>query len=338
MSDQEVGALRQRFSAILKGLIWFYLVLVLLIMTASVLYPDIEIRGIILSVGTVALFLSIPLLIIALALRAPRLILGCLVAVAGWSLFHAHYLIPRHTASDIAPDFTVLTYNLQMTTEDLEVLATILEQTDADIVALQELSVLAGAHFKTRLSTRYPYIAFYPRNPGNTGMGVMSRYPITDEEFWQNEQIDGALGNMRVEIDVDGTLIALYNVHPRPPISFESGLTPAAHSAEVDVLMARLADEPLPTLIAGDLNMSPWLDEYPQITGAGFRDSFYDVGHAGFGFTFPAGKAGLPNMPMLRLDYLFHDASFTALESYVWSQSGPSDHLPVWTSLIFTGP
>ncbi len=321
---------------IVKGAVWLYLVLVGLLLMVSLVYPDVEMRGIGLSMVNVLLFLAFPVLIAALLLKAPRLIAGCVLAVIIWGLFHIPYLISRSPhPPDTEADFTVLTFNLQAATEDLDVLVTIIEQTDADLVALQELSVRAGAHLTRNLRTLYPHIAFFPRNPGNNGMGVMSRYPITAQEFWRNQHIDGALGNMRVVIDLNGTPIALYNIHPRPPISFTSGLTPHSHSAEIDVVMARVAAEPLPTLIVGDFNMSPWLDEYPQIIDAGFEDSYREAGQIGFGFTFPSGKAGLPNIPMLRLDYIFYDKHFRALASDVWSQSGPSDHLPLWTALAF---
>jgi endonuclease/exonuclease/phosphatase (EEP) superfamily protein YafD len=323
---------QNRFARFLKGLIVFYLAVVVILFVASLIYPVIEARGMILTVVTLLLFLSLPLVIVALLLRAPRLTLGCLIAAAGWGLFYVPYLLPRDAAQPVSEsDFTILTFNLKAATQNIDTLVEIIEDTDTDIVALQELSVPTAAQFEAALSDDYPEMAFYARNPGNSGAGVMSRFPIEADEFWQNSEIEGALGNVRTEIDINGTSIALYSVHPRPPVSFDAGFTLDAHSEEVNVLMDRLSNETLPTIIAGDFNMTPWMDEYDQVS-ARYVDTFREAGATTFGFTFPAGKV---NFPLIRLDYVFHDESFVGVDSHPWKSSGESDHQPFWTSLAF---
>jgi endonuclease/exonuclease/phosphatase (EEP) superfamily protein YafD len=326
--------MRDRLSRFLKGFIGFYLFLVVLLLILSFIFPDVEARGMILTVCSLLLFLSLPLVVVALVLRAPRLALGCLLATAGWAVFYMPYLLPREAdASAGEADFTLLTFNLKAATDNIDSLVTIIDEADTDIVALQELSVPAAARFEQEFGERYPEMAFYPRNPGNTGSGVMSRYPIEAQEFWQNNEINGALGNVRVELDVNGTAIALYSVHPRPPVSFEQGFTIDAHSQEVDVLMQRVSTQNLPTIIAGDFNMTPWMDEYQQVSD-GYIDTFREAGNSSFGFTFPAGQISIP---MLRLDYVFYDENFVGVDSYVWGASGESDHHPLWSSLAFVG-
>jgi endonuclease/exonuclease/phosphatase (EEP) superfamily protein YafD len=323
---------QSRFPRFLKGFIGFYLLLVIVLFIASLIYPDVEARGMMLTVCSLLLFLSLPLVVVALLVRAPRLAFGCLLAAAGWAVFYVPYLLPRN--ADQPPDeadFTILTFNLKAATENIDTLVTIIEEANTDIVALQELSVPAAARFEEALDDLYPEMAFYARNPGNSGAGIMSRYPIESDEYWQNMDIEGALGNVRAALDVDGTLIALYSVHPRPPVSFEAGFTLDAHSEEVNVLMDRLSSETLPTVLAGDFNMTPWMDEYDQVS-ADYTDSFREAGVSSFGFTFPAGRV---NFPMIRLDYVFHDDNFVGLNSYPWHASGESDHQPFWTALAF---
>lgn len=324
--------MQSRFAGLLKGVIVLYLALIVVLLIAAFLFPVIEARGLLLTICSLLLFLSIPLVLVALLLRAPRLALGCVLAAAGWAVFYMPYLLPRDAQrTAVEADFTLLTFNLKAATENIDSLVTIIEEADADIVALQELSVPAAARFEQTLTERYPMMAFYPRNPGNSGVGVMSRYPIEAQEFWQNEGIEGALGNMRAEVDFDGTPVALYSVHPRPPVSFANGFTLSAHSEEIDLLMQRLSSETLPTLIAGDFNMTPWMAEYDQVT-EDYTDSFREGGASGFGFTFPAGRI---NLPLLRLDYVFHDDNFNGIDSYPWPASGESDHQPLWSALAF---
>jgi endonuclease/exonuclease/phosphatase family metal-dependent hydrolase len=70
---------------------------------------------------------------------------------------------------------------------------------------------------------------------------------------------------------------------------------------------------------------------------AHYHDSYREAGW-GLGFTFPANGPYATSVfqwipPLVRLDYIFHDAAFEAVEARVWPTSGGSDHLPVFAAL-----
>lgn len=285
------------------------------------------------SLFSLGLFLSFVLLPLCLLLRHRRLSLLLLLAVAAWLILYAPLLLPRFDpAAPGGTETTILTFNIQAPTEALESISSIIEDADADMVGIQELSAEAAAHFEQTLQDRYPYMALYPQDNPHVGQGVLSRYPIAAENYWRNEQLDATLGHLRVELDINGTSVALYNTHPVPPFSFEQGRNLRPHSRELGEVLDRAEAETIPTLIVGDFNMTDQFGEYYRIT-ENFTDTYLEAGGGSLGFTFPNGQR-LPFPRLIRLDYIFHSAGFEGLEARVWERSGSSDHLPVFARLV----
>lgn len=59
--------------------------------------------------------------------------------------------------------FHILTYNLKSQTENLNSSIAIIRDSDADVVALQELSEEASAIFAETFAENYPYQALHPQ-------------------------------------------------------------------------------------------------------------------------------------------------------------------------------
>ena len=97
-------------------------------------------------------------------------------------------------------------------------------------------------------------------------------------------------------------------------------------------------------MIVGDFNMTDQSDDYWRIA-ARYRDTYREVGW-GMGFTFPdfsmvraiPGRLSMLNFirPMARIDYVFHNDDFQAVEAHVWPSSGGSDHRPLYAVLALT--
>lgn len=313
-----------------------YLFLVLLLFLAPFVLPP-EYGGFIRTLLVTLLFGALVLLPLCLVFRQWRVAMLGSLPIVGLALVYGSLWLPRSAppVQQSAIPFSILTFNLQGATDSLQSLATVIEEANADIVGLQELSHAAADHFAAVLGEKYPYVALHPQDNPIHGQGVLSRYPILSDTFWQNDQLDRALGHMRVELDLPGSTVVVYNTHPTPPFSLAWGLNVKAHSLAIAELLRRAAEDTGPVLMVGDFNMTDQFAEYQQITGsAGFVDTFREVGEPGFGFTFPAGDR-LPLPPLIRLDYVFHSREFQAHEARVWRRSGASDHLPVfaWFSL-----
>jgi vancomycin resistance protein VanJ len=291
--------------------------------------PDMY-RGLLRTLLALLLLAALPVLALVVLCRHRRLALLTGVPVVGLALVYGPYLLPRSAApaAMTGRQLTVLTFNLQGTTSELDVLAEIIREAEADVVGLQELSREAAEYLRRELRDSYAYAALYPQDNPMQGQGILSRLTISDETYWQ-DQVERPLGNLRVELDTPGIPIVFYSVHPTPPFSLAWGLNAAAHHGAVADLIDRVRGENRPVVIVGDFNMTDQFPAYGRLTGdLGLVDAFRAAGSAGLGFTFPAGQR-LPLPPLLRLDYIFHDSRLAASDARVFGRSGPSDHLPV---------
>ena len=274
---------------------------------------------------------AIVLLPLALLLRCRVTVLLVLPALLAFLLGYGAAFMPRTARASDGQSLHILTYNMKSITNNFDPLVAIIREADADVVALQELSQPMGEHLAQVLAEEYPYQAMhtFADNPV-PGQGVLSRYPIVDDEYWRVH-----LAMQRVTLSVNGPLV-FYNAHPIMPLS-RNGF--GRRAEEITDLLERAGNETGPVLLAGDFNMSDQSADYWRMT-ARYRDSYREAGW-GFGFTFPAdmplfsSSGYLPQHlpPLVRLDYVFHDANYDAVEARVWPTSGGSDHMPVFVSL-----
>ena len=140
---------------------------------------------------------------------------------------------------------------------------------------------------------------------------------------------------------VKSVAVGCANAYPLHPGMANDGFSTRPRGQEIDVVLEFATTDTGAVLIMGDFNMTDQNEDYQRIT-ARFRDSFHEVG-AGMGFTFPdlSSFQSLPDywplpirlFPFLRLDYIFHNASFRPISARVWSTAGGSDHRPVWAEL-----
>jgi endonuclease/exonuclease/phosphatase family metal-dependent hydrolase len=142
-------------------------------------------------------------------------------------------------------------------------------------------------------------------------------------------------GFQRVVFETQGQRIVLYNAHTAFPFMSIRAFG-VQRDEEIRVLLARAEQETDAVILAGDFNLTDQAETYRQIT-ARFADAHQEIGW-GMGFTFPdytetdSHLSWLP--PLSRLDYVFHDAAFQAVEARVWPTSGGSDHRPVLVRLV----
>ena len=133
--------------------------------------------------------------------------------------------------------------------------------------------------------------------------------------------------------------VVVYNLHPVQPL-VRDGFAKRAEELTVGLERAALDTEPL--ILVGDFNMSDQSEDYRRVA-AFYTDTYREVGW-GMGFTFPdftyaeavpnvLPAVSMPVRPLVRLDYIFHDEAFQALEARVLPSSGGSDHRPLFARL-----
>lgn len=270
---------------------------------------------------------AIVLLVPCIIFRRFRILLLMLIPTLAFTI---NYL-PMYISREVNPPtdaeiLTIMTYNINVRPRDLNKIADDIWQADADIVAIQELTPQSAEVFERQLSTLYPYRALHPIN-GFSGQAILSKYPIIADEFWTIY-----LGHQRAVIDVDGTEVTLYNVHPIHHVLPFWGFDTSLRTEEINVFMEDAIQDTTPVIIMGDFNMTDQSSDYQRVTEY-FYDSYRRVGY-GMGTTFPAHIRFLPTL--VRIDYVFHSYDFTPLKADVLRTTGGSDHRPLVVELALS--
>lgn len=241
---------------------------------------------------------------------------------------YAPLYLPRQiNPPENAQELSLLTYNINLAPLDYHVIADVIREHNADIVAVQELTPAAQVIFEETLSDLYPYTAFHASTFFD-GQGVMSKYPIVSDDYWKIY-----LGHQRVEIDVNDTPVTLYNTHPIHHVLPFWGFDISRRTEEVTAMLGRAIQDTGIVLIAGDFNMTDQAGDYQRISQY-FADSYREAGW-GMGTTFPAHIPLLPSLA--RIDYVFHSENVTVDEARVGKDSGGSDHRPLLVKLALGG-
>lgn len=215
---------------------------------------------------------------VTLLARLPRIACLLLPAVLTLVIHYAGLFLPQTiTVPPAAPRFTLLTYNLHSETEAVQPLIDLVRAVNADVVIVQELSGVAAEHFDAQLADQYPYRFLHPvLNPYN-GRGLLSRYPVVDEQTWP-EVFPIPVRLQRATIEIGDTPVTLYNLHAPP--SFPIWGEPLDHrprAQQIADLLEMAAADSGAVILAGDFNISDFDENYAHIT-ATYTDSFRAVG------------------------------------------------------------
>ena len=284
------------------------------------------------------------LLPLALLLRSKHLMAISIILTAIGLMWIVPRFVPdnwtAYHESEIELSLKVVTFNMWGGNQNLDEVIIWLRETDADVVLLQEVSPEWAGEDMEELIDIYPYQVTNMRYWW--GEAILSRYPITAHEQYNDLPMN------RIEIDVNSTTIAVYNVHVFIPQGDTTHLTlpiehpslnmllrydDSARNDQIDQLLTILEDEENPFIVAGDFNMSDNAVKYGDVAGP-LNDSFRGAG-IGFGTTWPVAEiANFPDFipPLLRIDYIWHSDHFVALNAETGPQLG-SDHLPYLATL-----
>jgi vancomycin resistance protein VanJ len=283
----------------------------------------------------VALLPALLIFPFCLLLRRPRYALLHLPALLVFIINYGGMFLPRDTsiqAADDLPRLKAMSYNVWVGSTNFAPMIEIIQSADADVVAFQELTVDAWDAFETTLGEAYPYQAVYPEQ-STSGMGVISRYPIVKQEVWRDGHFQ-----QQVVLEVAGTQIVVFNVHPPIPKLF--GVNPTWRDKVLGDVLIWAADRTEPVVLMGDFNMGDFSEMYQRVT-TDYNDAFRAAGR-GLGLSFPdfahryAGNPLLVMPPLARLDYIFYSDGLHAIDAWTSHTSGGSDHRPVYAELIFT--
>ncbi|GAB3743932.1 endonuclease/exonuclease/phosphatase family protein [Microlunatus parietis] len=250
----------------------------------------------------------------------------------------ALFLIPATASADDGRDhdIDVISYNIHHGRGvdgvlDLERIARLIEDSGADVVALQEVDRHFGdrsdwvdqpAWFADRLRMHVSYGAnldLEPLTPGaprrQYGTALLSRFPIVESSNTYLPKYPGQeqRGLLQATLAVHGQSVRVANTH----LTHNNN---AERQEQADAVRQLLSGSRRPTVLAGDLNARPDVPEIKTLTAV-LRDGWVGAG-AGPGYTYPVAA------PASRIDYLLHSGNVITRSIEV-PHSPASDHLPV---------
>jgi len=186
---------------------------------------------------------------------------------------------------------------------------------DPDLLVLEELSP-RWKEAVGRLEARYPHRRTVYRED-NFGIGLFSKLPLEDAHVLYVE--DKPVPSILAEVEApSGRRFRVLATHPVPPVNQEYTRSRDVHLSA----LPGLVEEDMPTILAGDLNTTPWNHGFKRL----LKETGLENSMRGFGVqsTWPV----RPFVLRIPLDHVLHSEEFRVVDRRVGSSVG-SDHFPV---------
>ncbi|MCX5269558.1 endonuclease/exonuclease/phosphatase family protein [Streptomyces sp. NBC_00199] len=259
------------------------------------------------------------LLVLAVVRRSATALIAVVLPVVVWTNLFGGLLVDRTGAGG---DLTVATHNVNADNPDPEGTARDVAASEADVVALEELTASAVPVYEKALASTYRYHSVQGT------VGLWSKYPLSGVRA-----VDIELGwtrAMRAAVATPQGEVAVYVAHlPSVRVKLQAGFTARQRDKSADALGEAIADEPLTRVILlGDLN-GTMNDRSLNAVTSQMRSTQGAAG-SGFGFSWPA------SFPMARIDQIMVKG-VEPVTSWTLPQTG-SDHLPVAARVKVTTP
>lgn len=233
------------------------------------------------------------------------------------------------TTSNAIP-LSFFTYNLGNSKTRPAALVQAIRDVDADVVALQELTIEQADQLEDQLAFEYPYQLL--KGLGIPGIGLLSKYPFESADYFY---LVSENPYQYVVLDINGYRMAVVNAHPPPQLTEYRTKAYGWGSEDIPHLVEELDVQQMPHVLLGDFNVTDQSQDYQQIMRMGLRDAYHEQGN-GFGFTFPAqpGTTLFLLPPIYRIDYVFHTEQFETVDAFIGPNAG-SDHQSLVAHLVW---
>lgn len=217
---------------------------------------------------------------------------------------------PSSSRKPATPTLAIASANVRAGNPDPAPLAAWLRAQPADVVVLVELTPGYADRSQDALADVYPYRFLAPLD-SPFGIGLLSRRPLADSV--RRESADG-IPTLAATLDTVQGPVRVIAAHPMPP------LAPHWHDAR-DRLLRDIADRAraIPTVVAGDLNATPWSTALTRVAPALRRA-------CGLAPTWPSGHVGIP------IDHVLAGPRWRRIDCVRGPDIG-SDHRPIRATL-----
>ena len=248
------------------------------------------------------------------------------LAAFGWQAWRIHPYTPfvraqtRRRRDRGSVTLRLMVANVLMSNRRAQALLDLVREADPDVVLMAETDDWWDERLAPLLES-HPHALRQPQ-PNTYGMHFFSRLPLQSPEvrFLVERDVPSVYAELELRT---GAQVALWGLHPRPPLP---GDDTEERDAELILVAREAASRRGPRIVMGDLNDVAWSDT-TRLFQKLSRLLDPRVGR-GFYATYPA------QLPFLRwpLDHLFHSSDFRLVRLATLRRFG-SDHLPILIEL-----
>ena len=269
--------------------------------------------------------LSMAGLVACLRWRRPTAVACLAIAAAANARDLLPYWLPRSQTSVAASDtadrrLVVISMNVHRVNDDSTAAVAYLRARHADVVVVLEVDADWAAALDG-LADVFPHRAIRPRDD-NFGIAVLSRLPLADVE--ERVFCDTGYPSILATVRRDAGDVRLIATHPFPPFNARCTTLLTEH---LDGVAAAAAAAPLPCVVAGDLNATPWSRPFRRLVAtSGLVDTALGRGVR------PTWHAYLP-APRIPIDHVLVPPGAVVLRREVGPDIG-SDHFPVEVEFV----
>ena len=232
-----------------------------------------------------------------------------------------------------AASLRVMSYNVNHANRDVAGTMDAIVAEDPDVVLLQEIDREWQESLEKRFAKAYPHQAFRVYSRAAGGLAVLSRFPISDEEFIPTPP-QGWFPAQRLVVDGPFGKVQMLNVHLRPCLDSGGWITgyqttPPHRLEQAKAYYPRLKSG-LPTVVAGDFNELPTGVAVEYLA----KQGLVRVPTKGPTTWHHEKVVGGKRMSLLSMDidHVLVDGSLVASDARV-IDAGASDHRPVVVTL-----
>jgi len=151
----------------------------------------------------------------------------------------------------------VMTANVLTSNRKQDAILKQIESADADVFAILELGAPLRNRLEAELAETYPHRTSVPQDGGNFGIGLYSRYPMSDVDSFSTNFDD--IKSIAATVETDSASFRIIATHPLPPIG-KSGFQ--SRNEHMRILGERVSnfrrEMKMPVVVMGDLNLTPW--------------------------------------------------------------------------------
>ncbi len=217
-------------------------------------------------------------------------------------------------APNAAIDLSIASANVHFTSTDVGPLAAWLAREKPDVVVLLEVSPAYAVALRRLADYSFQRVA---ASDDPFGIALLSRYPLVGDEVLRDEH---DLARIETSVQLPSACVTVIATHPMPPLS---ALFHRARNARLNALAVEAAASAQPTVIAGDLNATPWSSAFSGLADLGLRRA------SDLRPSWPSIGQGLLGIP---IDHVLVSQNWSVVSSTRGAAIG-SDHFPLLARL-----